>query len=100
MSKKLSKYFAAFDYIDKTLIILSATNERISIISFTSDIGVPAGLESASITLIFSLTTGIIKKLLKVTRSKKKKHKKIAMLAKSKLNSIETLMSQALIDLE
>ena len=73
MSKKLSKYIAAFDYIDKTLIVLSATSGGISIISFTSVIGVPAGLASASFTLIFSLTTGIIKTLLKVTRKKKKK---------------------------
>ena len=49
---------------------------------------------SASLTLIFSLTTGIVKKLLNRTRNKKKKHDKIFMLAKSKLNTIETL-SQA-----
>ena len=69
-SKKLSKYIAAFDYIGKTLIALSATSGGISIISFTNVIGVPAGLASAIFTLIFSLTTGIIKKLLKVTRKK------------------------------
>ena len=63
-SKKLSKHIAAFDYIDKTLNVLSATNRRISIISFTNVIEVPAGLISASFTLIFSLTTGMIKKLL------------------------------------
>ena len=57
-------------------------------------------IASASFTLIFSLTTGIIKKLLSITRNKKKKHDKILMLAKSKLNSIETLVSQALIDME
>ena len=72
MSKKLSKYIAVFDYIDKTLIVLSATNGGISIISFTSVIGVPAVLASARFTLIFSLTTGIIKKLLKITRKKRK----------------------------
>ena len=99
-SKKLSEYIAAFDYIDKTLIILSATSGGISIISFTSITGVLAGIASASFTLIFSLTTGIIKKLLKVTRNKKKKHNKIVILAKSKLNRIETLMPQALIDLD
>ena len=43
---------------------------------------------------------GIIKKLLSIIRNKKKKHDKIFMLAKSKLNSIETLVSQALIDME
>ena len=50
-------------------------------------------------TLIFSLTTWIIKKLLSITRNKKKKHDKILILAKSKLNSIETLVSQVLIDM-
>ena len=68
MSQKLSKYITAFDYIDKTLIILSASSGGISIISFTNVIGIPA-----SFTLIFSLTTGIIKKLLQVTGKKKKK---------------------------
>ena len=99
-SKKLSKYVAAFDYIDQALIVLSATSSGVSIISFTSIVGAPVGIASASFTLIFSLTTGIVKKLLNITRNKKKKHDKILMLAKSKLNSIETLISQALIDLE
>ena len=49
---------------------------------------------------MFSLTTGIIKKLLSITRNEKKKHDKILMLAKSKLSSIEILVSQALIDME
>ena len=98
-SKKLSKYVAAFDYIDKILIVLSATTGGVSICSFTSVVGAPVGIASASFTLIFSLTTGIIKKLLSITRNKKKKHDKILMLAKSKLNSIETLIAQALIDI-
>ena len=49
---------------------------------------------------MFSLTTGIIKKLLKSARNKKSQHNKYVMLARSKLNSIETLISQALIDLK
>ena len=99
-SKKLCKYVTAFDYIDKILIVLSATSSGVSIISFTSIIGAPVGIASASFTLIFSLTTGIIKKLLSITRNKKKKHDKILMLAKSKIDRIETLISQALIDME
>ena len=99
-SKKLNKYVTIFDYIDKILIVLSATTGGISIISFTSTIGVPVGIVSASFTLIFSITTGIVKKLLKITRNKKKKHDKILMFAKSKFNSIETLISQALNDME
>ena len=74
--KKLSKYTAVLDYTDKTIIVLSATSEGIRIISFTNVIGIPAGVISASLTLVFSLvfslTTGIIKKLLKETRKKKK----------------------------
>ena len=69
-SKKLSKYVAAFDYIDKILIALSATSGGVSIISFTSVVGASVGIASASFILIFSLTTGIVKKLLSITRSK------------------------------
>ena len=98
--KKLSKYITTFDYIDKVLIVLIATSGGVPIISLTSVIGTPVGIASAILTLIFSLTKGIIKKLLSITRSKKKKHCKILMLAKSKLNSIETLVSQAMIDME
>ena len=49
---------------------------------------------------IFSLTTGIVKKILNITRNKNKNHDKVLMLAKTKLNSMETLVSQALIDME
>ena len=99
-SKKLGKSVAAFDYIDKVLTVLSATSGGVHIISFTSVIGAPVGIASASFTLGFSLTTGIIKKLLNITRKKKNNHGKILVLAKSKLSSIETLVSQSLIGME
>ena len=72
-SKQLNKSFTVFDYIDKILIVLSATSSGVSIISFTSVIGTPIGIVSASLTLIFSLTTGIVKKLRNITRNKKEK---------------------------
>ena len=72
IDKKLSKYIAVFDYFDKTLIVLSAISVGISIITFTSIIGVPAGIASASFSLVFSLTTEIIKKLLEIIRNKKR----------------------------
>ena len=97
-SKKLNKYVTGFDYIDKIFIVLSTASSGVSIISFTSIVGAPIGIVNASFTLIFSLTTGIVQKLLNITRNKKKKHDKILMLAKSKLNSIETLVLQALIE--
>ena len=74
-SKKLSKYVTIFDHIDKVLIVLSATSGGVSIISFTSIIGAPVGIASASFTLIISLITGIAKNLLNIT--KKKKNSKI-----------------------
>ena len=71
-SKKLSKYITAFDYMDKILIVLITTSGGVSIISFTIVVGAPVGIASASFTLIFSLTTGIVKKLLNITRKKEK----------------------------
>ena len=81
MSKRLSKYIASFDYFDKPLIVLSATSGSISIASFTTVIGTTIGVASASLSLAFSLSTGLVKKLLKITKNKKKKHNK--MLARS-----------------
>ena len=98
--RKLNKYITVFEYIDKILIFLSATSGGVSIISFISIVGVPVGIASASFTLIFSIAKGIIKILLKTTRNKKKKHDNILMLAKSKLNSTEILVSKALNDMD
>ena len=99
-SKKLSKYVAAFDYIDKVLIVLSSTSREVCIISSVRVVGASIGIARANFMQIFSSTPGIIKQLLSITRNTKKKHNKILMLAKSKLNSIETLVSQALTDME
>ena len=70
-SKKLSKYVAAFDYIDKIFIALSETTGGVSISSFTSVVGGPVGIASASFTLILPLTI-ITETLLSTTRKKKK----------------------------
>ena len=83
-SRKLSNYVTIFGYIDKAQSIVRSS----------------IGIASTMLTLFFSLTTGIVKKLLSATRKKKKKHDKILTLAKSKLNSIETLIPQALIDMD
>ena len=100
MSKRLSKYNVSFDYFDKSLIVLSVTTGSISIASFSTVIGPPAGMTSTISSLAFSITTGIVKKLLKTTRNKKKKHNKTVMLARSKLHSIENKISEALINNE
>ena len=100
MSKRLSKYIASFDYFDKSLIVLSVTTGSISIASFATVIGAPVGMMSASCSLAFSITTGFVKKFLKTIRNKKKKQNKIVMLARTKLNSIERKISEALINNE
>ena len=64
-SQKLNKYVTTFDYIDKILIVLSATSSGVSIISFTSIAGAPVGIASASFTLFFSITTGRIEDILR-----------------------------------
>ena len=72
-TKKLSKYITAFDCVNKILMVLSATTGGVSIISFTTIVGALVGIASASFTLTFFLFTGIIKKLLNISRKKKEK---------------------------
>ena len=98
MSKRRSKYIASFDYFDKYLIVLSARSGSIPIASFATVILTPVGIANASLILAFSLSTGLVKKLLKTTRNKKKKHDKIVMVARTKLNSIESKISEALMN--
>ena len=98
--KKISKYIVAFDYADKLFITLSASFGTLSIASHATVVGIPVGIAGASLTLIFTIATGVVKTLLNITRKKKKKHNKIIALAISKLNIIEKLISKALIDFE
>ena len=98
ITKKLNKYLVSFDYFDKIFITLSASFGTLSIASYASVVGIPAGITGASLTLVFAIGTGISKSLLKVTKKRKKKHNKIIVLAKSKLSDIETLLSSALND--
>ena len=71
MSKKLSKYISFFDYFDKSLTVLSVTSGGVSIASFATFIGIPVGITSASLSLVFSCCTRLVKKLLKATRNEK-----------------------------
>ena len=98
IGKKLNKYIVSFDYLDKIFITLSASFGTLSIASQATVIGIPAGITGTSLTLIFTIGTGISKSLLKVTKKRKKKHNKIIALAKIKLNRIDALLSSALND--
>ena len=96
--KKLNKYLVSFGYLDKIFITLSASFSTLSIVSYATVVGLPVGIASSSLTLIFAISTGINKSLLKVTKKRKKNYNKIMALAKSKLNMIDTLLSSALND--
>ena len=100
MNKRLSKYIASFDYFNKSLIVLSVTTGSISIASFATVIGAPLGIASASFSLAFSISKGIVKKLLKTMQNEKKKHNKVVMLARNKLITIESKISETLINNE
>ena len=71
--KKISKYIVGFDYADKLFITLSLSFGILSIVSHATIVGIPVGIAGASLTLIFTVTTGIVKKLLNITRKKVKK---------------------------
>ena len=94
--KQLDKYLVNLDYLDKIFITLSASFGTLSIASHTTVIGIPVGIAGSSLTLIFTISTGVNKSLLRVTKKRKKKYNKIVALAKSKLNMIDTLLSSAL----
>ena len=99
--KKLNKYLVSFDYLNKIFITLSASFDTLSIASYASVVGIPAGITGASLTLVFTIGTGISKSLLKLTKKRKKIiDNRIIVLAKNKLNMIDTLLSNALNDSE
>ena len=98
--KKLNRYLVSFYYLDKIFITLSASFGTLSIASYASVVGISVGITGVSLVLVFTTGTGISKSLLKLTKKRKKEHKKIIVLAKNKLNMIDTLLSSALNDSE
>ena len=100
ITKKISKYVVAFDYAVKLFITLPASFGTLSLASHATIVVIHVGIAGASLTLIFTITTSVVKKLLNITRKKKKKHNKIIALARSKSSIIETLISRALTDFD
>ena len=85
-------------YIDHSLTVISTITGCVSISAFASLVGTPIGVTSSGIVLKICVITPGIKKYKSIIKKKKKKHDKIVLLAKSKLNSIKVLISKALID--
>ena len=86
--KKISKYIVSFDYADKLFITLSGSFGTLSIVLHATVVGIPVEIAGASLTLIFTITTGVVKKLLNISRKMKKKHIKIITLARNKLHIV------------
>ena len=89
MSRKHKKVCITLNYIEHFLILASVIAGCISISAFASFLGIPAGIKSSAIGLRICAVTAGIKKYKSIIKKKKKKHDKIVLLAKSKLNSIE-----------
>ena len=98
MNEKHKKVCTTLNYIEHFLILASTITGCVSISAFASLIGIPIGITSSAIGLKICAITAGIKKYKSIIKKKKKKHDKIVLLAKSKLNSIEVLISKALID--
>ena len=98
MSKKHNKACRVLNYIDHSLIVISTITSFVSISAFASLVGIPIGITSSAIGLKICVITTGIKKYKSIIKKKKKNHNKIVLLAKSKLNIIEVLISRALFD--
>ena len=98
MSKKHKKVYIVLNYIKHLLILLSIVIECVSISTFASLAGIPTWITSSAIGLKFCVVTAGVKKYKLIIKKKKKKHDKIALLAKCKLNSIVVNISKAIID--
>ena len=98
MNKKHKKVYIVLNYIKHLLILLSIVIECVSISTFASLAGIPTWITSSTIGLKFCVITTGVKKYKLIIKKKKKKHDKIALLAKCKLNSIVVNISKAIID--
>ena len=98
MSRKHKKFCTTLNYIENFLMLASTITGCISISSFASLLGIPRGITSSAIGLKICAVTAGIKKYKSIIKKRKKKHNKVKLLAKYKLNNIEVLISKVLID--
>ena len=97
MSKKHGKVCRVLNYIEHLLILISTVSGSVFISAFASLVGIPTGITSFAIRLKICVITVRVKKYKSIVKKKKKKHDKVVLITKSKLNSIEALISKALI---
>ena len=92
MSRKHKKICTTLSYIEHFLILASAITECISISAFASILGIPTGITSSALGLKICAITAGIKKYKPIMKRKKKKHDRIVLIVKARLNSIEVLI--------
>ena len=85
------------NYIDHSLIVIFTITEGVSISAFVSLVGITIGTGSAIRRILCIITAGT-KKYKSIIKKNKKKHDKIVLIAKFKLNRVEVLISTTLID--
>ena len=98
ISKKHKKVCTTLSYIQHSLILISTITGCIFISAFASLVGIPIAITNSAVGLTSCVLTAASKNYKSIIKKKKKKHDKIVLLAKSKLNSMEVLLSKALID--
>ena len=98
MSRKHNQVCTTLNYIEHFLILASTVTGYISISAFASLIGIPLEITSSATGLNICAITAGIKNYESVIKKNKKKHDKIVLLVKSKLNSIEASIYKALIN--
>ena len=96
--KSIKKVCRALNYFEHFLVFASALSGSVSISAFVSLVGFPVGIASSGVGLKICAVTAGIKKFKSIIKEKRKKHDKIVSLAKTKLNTIEVLISKAVID--
>ena len=98
MNKKPKKICTTLNYIKHWLILASVVTGCISISAFASLLGIPIEITSSAMGLKICVITAGIKKYRSMIKKEKKNHDKIELLAKTKLSSIDVLISNALTD--
>ena len=96
MSKKYKKTCKYLNYVEHLLILASTISVCVSISAFASLVFVPVGITSSAVRLKICKITAGTKNYKSIIKKKKKKHYKIVLLGKNKLNTIEVLISKVL----
>ena len=98
ISEKYKKTYKYSNYVEQLLISASTVTGCVSIFAFALLVAIPVGIPSSAVEIKICAIMAGIKKYKSIIKKKKKKHDKIILLGKDKLNSVEVLMSKAVIN--